>query len=118
VPAEVTAGFNDAVMRQIHVRAPGMFVQIMAEPVVPVSIAIATIVAWHHELLVTVANIVALAIGSTGMTTGLALMLTPLTGWISWRLFRAFTSDSGYTATQLHSDTAVQGSASAEQLYR
>jgi hypothetical protein len=90
-PAEVSTGFNDAVMRQIHTRSPGVFVHVMAEPVVPVSIGIATIVAWHHQLVVTVANNVAFAIGSTGMTTGLALMLTPLTGWMSWRLFRAFT---------------------------
>jgi hypothetical protein len=88
VPAAVSAGFNDAVMRQIHKRGPGIFVQVMAEPVVPVSLGIATIVASQHGRFAAMANDVALAIGSAGMSMGLALTLASLTGWVSWRLFR------------------------------
>lgn len=105
VQAEVSAGFNDAVMRQIERRGPGLLVQIMAEPVVPFSLGIAAIVAWHHAWLVVMANDAALAIGSAGMTTSLALILAPLTGWISWRVFRAFVPDTYSSPTPFRHKT-------------
>jgi hypothetical protein len=96
VPAVVSAGLNDAVMRRIHARAVlSVFVEVMAEPLVPMAVAIASVAAWQYELVSSGVHDVAVAIGrllsdSGGMTIGVAVTLAPVTAWISWRLFRAF----------------------------
>jgi hypothetical protein len=89
VPADVTAGFNDAVMREIH--APHYLLQVFAEPIVPVSLALATIVAWQYRTLVMLVAGVANDLTATIDRMGsVALVVTPLIALISWRIFRAF----------------------------
>jgi uncharacterized protein (DUF983 family) len=80
VPARVSAGFNDAVMLRIHDtawrRALAALIQVLAEPVVPVSLAFAIVLAWQCQ--------------RSGVTIGMALTLAPLLSLLSWRLFRTY----------------------------
>lgn len=78
VPAvKLDARFNDAVMQRIQSpSARGVVVQLFAEPVVPVTLASASVVAWQSM--------------HGALTTGAALALAPLLGFLSWRLFRTY----------------------------
>ncbi|HEV7766625.1 MAG TPA: hypothetical protein VGQ76_16610 [Thermoanaerobaculia bacterium] len=78
VPARVSDGFNDAVMRQIHAtsgrRMLAALVELFAEPIVPLAIVLVTIMA--------------LLMSTEGIRVAVAL--APILFWISWRLFRTY----------------------------
>jgi hypothetical protein len=74
LPDKVSPGFNDAVMRRLHDTPSAAFVALLAEPTVPLSVAIAIVMAWLLPAL----------------TIHVAFALAPVLFVLSWGLFRVY----------------------------
>jgi hypothetical protein len=74
LPVQVSAGFNDAVLRRIHATPWAALAAVPAEPVVPLSVALAIVLAWLRPAL----------------TLPVAFVLAPILFALSWALFRVF----------------------------
>ena len=74
VPAKTSAAFNDAVMRRLHDNAWAALLSVLAEPVVPLSIALSIAIAWL----------------SPALTIHVAFAFAPLVFVLSWQLFRVY----------------------------
>lgn len=97
VPGVVREDFNDVVLRKIHAtsgrrRVLDGFVQLFAEPLVAISLALAAMMAWQYEALAIAARqVVSMIDGHSGdAALVFAFVLAPLMAWISWRIFRMF----------------------------
>lgn len=92
VPAAARAGLEDEVLHRIRRRrswhdAPAAFAQVLAEPVIAVSLALTLVLALQHQLLANALELLA------RMTLAHALLLAPLIAGVSWPIFRAVLSD-------------------------
>jgi hypothetical protein len=98
--ARLDSTFNDNVMRKIHSenRMAGVVVSVLAEPLVPISLALAMIAGWKYRALSAAAaqgaQTIALAIEgslaqdvSLGASAAIALAMAG----VSWTLFRRLT---------------------------
>jgi len=74
IPARVDAGFNDAVMRRIQATPRAAIAGVPAEPIIPLSVALAIVLAFLRPAL----------------TIPTAMILAPLLFALSWGLFRVF----------------------------
>jgi hypothetical protein len=81
VPVDVDAGFQDAVLQQLQPRPT--WIDVAAEPLVPVSIVLAIALGAAHRPL-------ASALEGMQLTAGLAAALAPLLLGASWQLFRLY----------------------------
>lgn len=103
----VSPGFNDVVLRRIHSRtqsgwrrALGGFAQVMAEPHVPLSLAVTLMAGWYHEVLAlqvtAAADRLTRAIDrlplSGDLTIVRALAVAIIIFYISWGIFRVAAS--------------------------
>ena len=78
IPAKVSVDFNDAVIRRIHETSwLAALTQTMAEPLIPVTLALTIILGIEWRAL-------------TSLTIDAALVLAPIVFVMSWRLFRTF----------------------------
>ena len=78
IPAKVSVDFNDAVMRRIHENSwLSALTQTIADPTIPVTLALTIILGIEWRAL-------------ASLTIDAALVLAPIVFAISWRLFRSF----------------------------
>jgi hypothetical protein len=123
VPVSVNPGFNDLVLRRIQSPRRGSWRwvldacgQIMAEPLVAVSLALATMIGWYHDVL-----IMQLTAGADRalraidrlpwlreLTILRALVVAGFMFAVSWRLFRVVQQAVG----ALRSTDSLQSSSS------
>lgn len=94
IPVTLPANFNDAVMRSIHAKPKtNALAQILAEPVVPISLAVVIMIALQLDN-VTAAFARAFGVIAQGapLNIGVAagIAIAPLLFWSSWRLFRVY----------------------------
>lgn len=84
MPVAPGADFNDAVMRTIHAKPrTNAVAQIVAEPVVPIAIAIAIMIALRFDdVSAAIAHVTPISIGVAASIT-----IATLIFWSSWRLF-------------------------------
>ncbi len=74
IPVRVDAGFNDAVMRRIHDTPWAALAAVPAEPIVPLSVALAIVLAFLQP----------------AFTIHIGFALAPVLFALSWGLFRVF----------------------------
>ena len=97
-PVAASARLEAAVFETIHARLQrrgsrrglAAFTQVMAEPVVPLSIALTVVAGWQSMRWTAAIRQATLMLdASGGMTVVHALVVAPLTLTLSWLLFRA-----------------------------
>ncbi|HEX7830710.1 MAG TPA: hypothetical protein VF787_13720 [Thermoanaerobaculia bacterium] len=90
-PVTLPANFNDAVMRSIHAKPKtNALAQILAEPVVPISLAVVIMIALQFRDIT--AAFTAILANGASINIGVAAGITiaTLIFWSSWRLFRIY----------------------------
>jgi hypothetical protein len=93
-PVTPGAHFNDAVMRTIHANVKtNALTQVLAEPVVPISLAIVIMIALQfRNVTAAFTRIFDLVAQSAPLNAGVfaAIAIAMLVTWSSWRLFRVY----------------------------
>jgi ABC-type enterochelin transport system permease subunit len=91
VPATVRPGFNDSVMQRIHASDKlEAVVQIFAEPIVPLSLALAIVIAFQRRALAgIVMQLSTWHLAPPDVTLTMTFAIAPLLLALSWLLFRA-----------------------------
>lgn len=93
-PVALNASFNDAVMRSIHPKKrTNVFVQVLAEPVVPISLAVVIMIALQfHNVTAAFTRVFSIVAQGAPLNVGVAtaIAIATLIFWSSWRLFRVY----------------------------
>ena len=90
-PVTLPANFNDAVMRSIHAKPKtNALAQILAEPVVPISLAVVIMIALQFRDITAAFNAFFANGASINIGVAAGITIATLIFWSSWRLFRIY----------------------------